>query len=243
MAESPPLEVAARFAALSRLLHGLPSRERTLRRVVDLAVTTVPGSEHAGFLSLRRGGGAVGSEAHTGGPVPELARVQERLGEGPVPAPQSGEPVVRIADTAEERRWPRFARHAEELGVRALLACTLTGERGTLGTLCLCSAKPEAFDETAVRTAAVFGEHAAVALDRAGQVDSLETAVASRQLIGEATGMLMERYGVASPQAFGMLVRCSQHLNVKLREVASRIVEGQLADDRIRHALARARRD
>ena len=63
-------------------------------------------------------------------------------------------------------------------------------------------------------------------LDRArAEVVGLRAALASRHIIGMAQGILMLRYGVDEAKAFAFLARTSQQENVKLREVAQRIVQ------------------
>ncbi|MGP3950719.1 GAF and ANTAR domain-containing protein [Streptomyces sp. 7N604] len=210
------------FAAMAKALHGQPSRDQILQEITELAATAADGAQYAGVTLLRRGK-ALESPAYTHPLVLCVDRAQSETGEGPClrdPGDTSGEPVVRIENMAGERRWPRFAREAAGLGVGSMLSCRLNDERDATGCLNLLSAEPGAFSVDTAKTVAVLATHAAIALSAASAVENLSHAVASRQVIGEATGILMERYRVTSREAFGMLVKASQSLNVKLREIA-----------------------
>jgi GAF domain-containing protein len=208
---------------MARRLRQQPSSQ-TLQQVVELAATTVNGAGHAGVTMLRRTGDFE-SPAYTDDLVLEVDRAQYGLREGPCLEAASEEQVIRVVDTATDPRWPKFGQRAQKLGVRSMLACRLTSERGATGSLNLHSVEPDAFDDVAVETAVIFGAHAAIALSQAALVESLQAAIASRQLIGEATGMLMERYQLTSPQAFEMLVQVSQDRNIKVRDIAAEVVE------------------
>ncbi|MEV6315729.1 ANTAR domain-containing protein [Streptomyces sp. NPDC051776] len=216
------------FAAMAEALHGQPSRDQVLQEITELAATTADGAQYAGVTLLRRGK-PLESPAYTHPLVPAVDLAQTETGEGPcIPNPDSdrglAEPVVRIEDMSAERRWPRFACEAARLGVASMLSCRLVEERDVSGRLNLLAAEPGAFGVETAKTMAVLATHAAMALSAATAIENLSNAVASRQVIGEATGILMERHRVTSREAFGMLVRASQSLNVKLREIALHVV-------------------
>lgn len=71
----------------------------------------------------------------------------------------------------------------------------------------------------------IFASHAAIALDKTMTVTSLTAALRSRQLIGEAVGIVMERHAIDEHAAFNYLVRVSQNSNVRLRDVAQNLVD------------------
>ncbi|MFG2191990.1 GAF and ANTAR domain-containing protein [Streptomyces sp. NPDC048639] len=214
------------FAAMAEALHGQPSRDQVLQEITELAATTADGAQYAGVTLLRRGR-PLESPAYTHPLVPAVDLAQTEAGEGPCLLESGGspaEPVVRIENMTAERRWPRFAGEAARLGIGSMLSCRLTQERDISGRLNLLSTEPGAFSVDTAKTMAVLATHAAIALSTATAVENLSNAVASRQVIGEATGILMERHRVTSREAFGMLVRASQSLNVKLREIALHVV-------------------
>jgi hypothetical protein len=105
-----------------------------------------------------------------------------------------------------------------------MLSCRLSTQADLLGSLNLHAHRAKAFDDDSAGMAEVFAAHASIALADAHLAGTLQAAVGSRQVIGEATGILMERYRLTSRQAFTMLVTASQRMNVKLRLVAEDVV-------------------
>ncbi len=243
MAENASAGLASSGAALAHALQRRQSLRQALTLVAQHAAAGVPGTDFAGVAVSRRDGRWV-SLAQSHADARHLDAAQIRLGEGPVPdsepEPEPGAPtgaagaeagrtegVLNIADTATGcRRWPRFAAAAGEFGVRSLLVCRMRGGREQAGAaLSLYARRPAAFDEHAEHTAALYGGYVSLTLFHATLVDSLKAGLVSRQSIGEATGILMERYRTTSPEAFGMLVGASQRLNTKLRDIALRVLE------------------
>jgi hypothetical protein len=203
-----------------------PVIERTLHDIVRLAVSTVEGAEAAGITVVSREG-TLETPAHTDRRVVQIDRAQARWHEGPclLVGTPPGPFIATIHDMAAERRWPHFAAEAARLGVRSMISCSLPlvhgGHRVALNVH---GRSASAFDEAATRTAALFAAHSRVAFEQAYLISSLRSALESRQAIGEATGILMERDRVGSAEAFQMLVRSSQRLNVKLRRIAQYVV-------------------
>jgi hypothetical protein len=165
---------------------------------------------------------------HTLAALDELAgavdAAQQELGEGPCLDAVWEDRTLLIDDMSREQRWPRLAERARELGVHSLLACHLSSERGMKTSLNLYARQPHAFDETAVAIAAIYATHATIALDSARLETDLRAAVGSRQGIGQAVGILMERHHLTAKQAFDLLVRTSQQVNQKVRDLAGIIV-------------------
>ncbi|MCT2591630.1 GAF and ANTAR domain-containing protein [Streptomyces sp. N2-109] len=226
MAEDESMNLAAMFASMAETLRQ-PSVGQTLQQVVELAAETVPGAEYASVTVVRKKRFQI--PACTDERAGDLDRAQVRLGEGPALEASTTDQLLRVTDIVTDQRWPRFGAYARESGTRSMLLCQLPGEHGALGSLNLYASQPHAFDATAVQTAAIYSAHASLAVSHASLVDSLNSAVSSRQYIGEATGILMERYQLSSPEAFHLLVRASQDLNVKLRELAGEVVRTGLA--------------
>jgi hypothetical protein len=211
-------------ADLAVELSGEPTPTEQLARVVCLAVRLVPGTEHAG-VSLQRGGQKVENLAATSTIATACDQARHDLGEGPLPQVGVIHGSIRIDDLGAERRWPRFAARAVELGVRSMLVCELPGTRGGTGMLSLYSSRRRGFNAASELVAPVFASRAALALAHAEQVLNLRRAIGTRQVIGEAVGILMERHRLTADQAFERLVTVSQHRHVKLRELATRLTE------------------
>jgi len=132
--------------------------------------------------------------------------------------------ILRVDDFATETRWPGFSARAAALGAGCLLAAHLSSERGSLSALNLYARKPFAFDEQSRTVAVVYAAHATIALEAARLEGDLRAAVETRQGIGQAVGIVMERHNLTAKQAFDLLVRGSQQINIKLRELADVVV-------------------
>jgi hypothetical protein len=144
----------------------------------------------------------------------------------------AGEHLVYAEDFAADGRWPLFSPGAAEVGLRSMLACRLFVPRneGTLGALSLYSSLPGAFDVAARDVALMFASHASLALAgmaqelrAAARERNLEEALRSRDVIGQAKGILMEREHISADEAFERLRRVSQHQNRKLRLIAEEL--------------------
>lgn len=214
---------AEAFAEVARNLLAEADVQHTLQRIVDMAVETIEGCDHAGisFLKGRKGFTPAASDD-----VPPLVdAIQYEVDEGPCLSAIRDHEVFRTGDLSREIRWPAFAVRAErETGVASMLCFRLFVAGDTLGALNLYSKAAGAFDDDDQAAGLVFAAHAAIALSSALHTEQMEEALRSRDVIGQAKGMLMAREGVDAEAAFAMLKRASQRLNVKLREVAAQIV-------------------
>ena len=95
----------------------------------------------------------------------------------------------------------------------------------TIGALNLFDPEPDRFDADDVAVAQVLARHAGIALATSQRVENLELAIDARKLIGQAQGILMERFDLDADRAFEVLRRFSQDRNIKLREVAQRLID------------------
>ena len=209
--------------------HSNQDIERTLEQIVTSAVATIPGVD-AGSISMT-GSRRIETRAPTNEVIGTLGAVQSELHEGPCisaiedPA-EDGTVVAQDLAGPDAGRWPRFAPHAVEAGYRALMSTQLSLE--DIGaTLNLYSATPDAYDAHARTLAGLFATQAAVILHGSRQavllqrtIDGLELAVGSRDMIGQAKGILMERFKVDDEAAFRMLVKASQATNTKVTTLA-----------------------
>jgi transcriptional regulator with GAF, ATPase, and Fis domain len=221
-AERADTELAGQLTRVARSLREQGTVERTLRVIVDTAPDVVEGARHAGFTTLR--GRTLESPAYTDDLAAELDRVQNEVGEGPCLTAAGSDEVLRIDDMAAEQRWPRFAKRAAGLGVGSMLACGLRTDGFQRAALHLHSRRPGAFTGTTAQVASLYAEHASMALGNAAAQESLRAAITRRQVIGEATGILMERHRIDSGSAFTLLAQASQRLNVKLKDIAEHVV-------------------
>ena len=219
------------FADLARDLHSAHGVDATLQRIVDLAVDLVVECEHAALSMVR--GRRIETTIATGVVPRRVDAIQYETDQGPCLDAIRDHEMFRTDDLAAEQRWPQFAaRAAAETGVRSMLSFRLFVQEDTMGALNLYAAAPAAFPHDSEPLGAVLAAHAAVAMAGARQrdrADQLEQAQASNREIGQAVGILMATRRVSDKDAFDLLVGVSSRLNVKLRDVATRVVEGQRA--------------
>lgn len=215
--------LARRLVKAATSLHQQASIEQTMRTIVDTAPEIVDGAEHAGLTALRRDR-TMESPAYTDEVVLLLDRVQSEENEGPCLTAAEQDAVVCIDDMATETRWPKFAARALDLGVRSLIACGLGRTDGWRVALNLHARRPGVFSGRDGEIASLYAAHAALALGNATTIDAMRGGLDRRQVIGEATGILMERHRAASPESFARLVQASQRLNTKIGDVARYVI-------------------
>jgi transcriptional regulator with GAF, ATPase, and Fis domain len=198
--------------------------EATLQAITSAAVGTIPGVEYC-TVTCVTGRRKVKPRASTGELPRKLGELQDRIQEGPCLDAVWEEKTVRIQDMRTESRWPQFAAEATRLGVLSAVSFQLFVTGDNLGALDVYACTPHAFGEESEDVGRVFAAHAAVALSSAQDQQELLKAVTSRDLIGQAKGILMERYKLTADQAFNALARVSQQTNRKLVDIARELTE------------------
>lgn len=229
--------LSSRFGDLARRLQAGHDPVETVAAVLDAAVRDVPGAAHASMSVVSRKRGA-----HTIDATSDLARRVDQLQydthQGPCLDTLRRHVTVRADDLDTEDRWRRFAARATAAGVHSMLSVQMFTEDDDLGALNLFSEQPRAFTDESERVALAIASHAAVAVASARQIRTLHAAVESRGVIGEAKGMLMERYHLRADVAFAVMVRYSRDNNVKLVDLARSIAERRDLDPSIADADA-----
>ena len=215
---------------LARALHVKNAElEPTLEAIASTAVTMLSPARYAALTVLSRG--ELIPRASTGEPPLLLDRLQQKLGDGPCIHAAKYQSVFRIEDTGEDDRWPDFCAEAARLEVRSMLCVPLWIDERGLGALSLYADQTAAFSDPHERVAVLLATFAALALAEAQRADQLHDALGNRDVIGQAKGILMERHRVSADAAFSVLSRVSQAQNLKLAEIARRLVEtGELPD-------------
>ena len=217
-------ELATQLSELARELQQENDVKAVLSGIVDAALDLVPGTAHAS-ISLVTGRKKVDSEAASGELPRQVDALQNSTGQGPCLDAAYEERVVRVPDLSREDRWPAFSRGAVELGARSMLSFQLFVEGDRLGALNLYGTGPDAFDDESEQVGMLVAAHAAVAFADSLKISQLGEALASRQLIGQAEGILMERFKITGQQAFILLTRASSRSNVKLRDIAEHLAD------------------
>lgn len=220
-----PELTAAEFADLAIQLHEEPTVAETVELVVQYALKAVD-CEYAGVMMFRAGK-KVETAAATDPLVEQLDQFQIECAQGPGVDVHSDLGTIRVADTRLEQRWPEWARCMDEKGIRSVLTARMSTGTTDVGTLNLFHTQPDAFDRDDEAVAAILARHAAVALASARRDENLWLAIDARKLIGQAQGILMERFNLSPDQAFAVLLRYSQDKNLKLRDVAQLLVSGR----------------
>lgn len=214
---------------LSRLLLSEETLEATHDRVAGLACRTLPCCDLASVTMITDG--RPSTPVQTEPLAGALDSAQYRSQRGPCLEAYSRQTVVRekIAENAD--RWPEFSAEAEKAGIRSVLAVPLVASERPIGALNLYSRSDNCYDEADEETALLFSEQAAVACANAevywrtyALTEHLREALESRDVIGQAKGILMARRGCSPEAAFEALRKVSQHRNVKLRDIADQVV-------------------
>ena len=217
-------QVWSTLERLSRALH-VPrgDLQETLDAVLRSACQVVPGADAAGLNLYVRG--KFEPQVVLGAAPHELDDVQRATGDGPCIDASRDQTIVEVTDMRAETRWAGLPARAVELGVLSMLCVPLWVDEQRLGSLSLYGTTPGAFDEQARNLAGLFATHAALALADARRLSFLNQALQSRDVIGQAKGILMARDRITAGQAFDRLSLASQSLNVKLATLAEVVTE------------------
>jgi hypothetical protein len=208
-----------------------------LGHIVRWAVEKTPGAEACGLTLDREGRGT--TVEYSGELAARGDERQYELDDGPcLEAMRTGE-VVAVVDMAAERRWGNYPQRALDAGVRSSLSLPLTVRDRGRGALNLYSSRPHVFTDAEQRRAESWAAQASGALavawrmaEREEVVDHLNRGMVTRQVIGQAVGLLMAQRRCTSDEAFELLKGASQRSNLKVREVAQRMVDGHEQDVR-----------
>jgi GAF domain-containing protein len=225
----PPSGLSSALTELVDLMLATPTVEQLLDEIARLAgAVTIP--QAAVGITVRRDGQAY--TVATNGPLAaNLDEIQYNKGEGPcLRALRTGDPVM-IVDLGSETRFGEYSTLALGYGVRSSLSLPLVVDGKVRGALNLYSLNPAAFG-LAERTAAeLFATQASAAFTlvtrQAHQMQmstQLRDALASRAVIDQAIGVIMNQRRISAERAFEILRETSQHQNRKLRDVAVAIV-------------------
>lgn len=207
--------------------------DQILGRLIEVAVANVPGADYGGVTLTENG--RLSTRAPSDPRITELDARQAEWGEGPCVTAQTpgGGAIVQVDDFADENhRWPRFAPAAVAAGVSSLLSFAMAPQDGGTGAMNLYSTRRSGFGPADRALGENFALQVGVAVYGAHVVAGLHRALDSRDVIGQAKGILMERFDLDATQAFDLLVHSSQETNVKLHDIAE-----WLTTDRHAHHL------
>lgn len=215
-----------RIAELVQELHSRPDTDSdtVLAELVEHAAIEIPGAQYAG-VTVTRNARHIDTPAATHNWPILLDEIQQRHREGPCLTAAWEEKTVHVADLTTDNRFPLYRRDAlEQTPICSIMAFQLFIADETMGALNVYAEQPHVFDQASKDIGRIFAAHSSVAWNSARRDEQFKRALASRDTIGQAKGMIMERYGVDAVQAFEVLRKLSQDSNVPLVQVASELV-------------------
>jgi GAF domain-containing protein len=215
---APKPGLARDLSELARELHAETDPVLVLQRVVDAALSKIGSAVAAGITMVDRG--CYRTAAQTSEVLAEIDQVQYRTNDGPCVTSLREQMTVRSDDLTSETRWPEYAEAAVEKGLHSLVSFQLFVEDHNLGALNVYADKPNVFDDDAEEAGLLLASHAAVAISGRSKETNLRNALVSRDVIGQAKGILMERFRLSAGEAFELLARASQREHRKLRDFA-----------------------
>ncbi len=223
------LTMAKEFDDLSRFVTDHRDTDQALKRLVDLAAELIPGCDGASVTQVasdQRTGRTLCTSDRTYMLHFDQIQYDERQGPCWDMAVKNDPGLVYCPDVASETRWPAFlARTMAETDIRSVLSFGL-GPRLGRTALNIAGRSPHSLTDEGVAASALFALHSQVIsrhITAESRVTHLETALASSRTIGSAVGMIMWIHKLPEDEAFTLLKRVSQQLNIKVRDLASHI--------------------
>jgi GAF domain-containing protein len=206
------------YAERARTIAKTSSPADTIAAIVALALECVD-CDYAS-VTVVNADGSVETVASSDQLVDRADALQYELGEGPCLTAAEHGGLWAVAETGTDPRWPRWGPQAAALGLHSILSIHLFTDRTMLGALNLYAAQSHQYSDDDIENAQVVAAHASVGLARSRSEQNLWRAVDARHVVGQAQGILMERFSLGSEQAFSVLKRYSQEHNIKIRDVA-----------------------
>ena len=220
------VEIAQLFEAVEKVAASLRfplDGEDAVRMITWSAADTIPSIDHAS-ISLTTKTGEIQTLAPTDAIAARADELQYELHQGPCLDAAIEEPIVQVNDLRDDPRWPVFGPKAADLGLRAQVAFQFRADPNVRGALNLYANQPRSIGQDDRLLGLMFANLTAVALGWTRHATSPAIALDPREEIGRAVGIVMDRYQVDPERAFAFLVQVSQSENIKLREVAARLV-------------------
>jgi hypothetical protein len=191
-----------------------------LGALAERVVAITPGAGHAGVL-LGRARRPLARAAATSAAAADCDETQRTPGSPASTAVETAAPAV-AEFTEIQMRWPELATALHQHRLGGVAAVPLVGTRGAFGALTVYTSVPPGGEVLPLAT--VLAHEASVAVSHAQTHEHLREALESRQEIGQAIGILMERHRVTADEAFARLVFVSQRTHRKIRELAAWLI-------------------
>jgi hypothetical protein len=215
-----------RIAEIVQQLHSRPDTDSdtVVAELAEHAAVEIPGAQYAG-VTVTRNAKHIDTPAATHKWPILLDEIQQLHREGPCLTAAWEEKTIHVPDLETDDRFPLYRRDAlEQTPIRSVMAFQMFIAGETMGALNVYAEEPRAFGQASRDIGLIFAAHSSVAWNSARRDEQFRRALASRDTIGQAKGMIMERYGVDAVQAFEVLRKLSQDSNVALVQVAADLV-------------------
>lgn len=183
------------------------------------------GADDAGVLLLSYREGEPDFPPATGDRVKAAHRLQVQLQEGPCLDAIDRRATYITADATTDDRWPAWGPRARDLGIRSTIGVRLTTRDRCYGSLNVYSNDPDAFNLIDAATVEVIAAHASVSIAIAVGHHVRKAELGERTAIGQAQGILMEKFGIERFEAVALLRSMSLQREERLVAVAGAIVE------------------
>jgi GAF domain-containing protein len=212
------------FARLAVELHDSAGVGETVDAVVQFALQALS-CRYAGVV-LNEHGHKLSIAAVTAPVICELYQLQLDAAEGPLVTCLEKRVPVSVDDVATDDRWsPEWTALATSIGIRSVLHLPLASADQPVGVLSFFSEQRGGFGPDDLAVGHILARHASVAVANARSEETMAQAVDARKLVGQAMGILMERFDLDGDRAFEVLRRYSQDSNTKLRDVAQQLID------------------
>ena len=218
----PQLRHLETVAGIARELAEAEDLDDLLHRIVVLGQEQLDGCDGVSLMFVGRGG-RISSPAYSAKVAYDSDMAQYETDQGPCLESIREHHTVLIEDVQQDERWPAYRDRVVGLGVRSMLGVRLFVLGDTMGALNFYSSRPHAFDEWSTLLAQVFASHAAVAMKAAISEAGKDAALETRDMIGQAKGVLMAREGLTADMAFERLRELSQRRNQPVRDLGEEI--------------------
>ena len=232
-ADAPPTRLAMVFANIAEQLYDADSFDDVLSRIAEAAVSTIAGCRMASVTLCERSGYRTAASTDLAATAVDYAQYESQEG----PCLDAVDAPMVYARSFPDERWPTLAARPTESGVQSAVSYRLTAAGSATadsggGSLNSYGVIPYGFNDTAQEIGLILAAHASAAARAVEERSTLQSlgrdlqqALLSRDVIGQAKGILVERLQIAPEDAFDLLRRSSQNLNVKLRDVARGLAE------------------
>jgi GAF domain-containing protein len=231
-----PVELGSALSQMAGLVLSRETVDTALKLVTTLAVTVTAGTLGAAVTVVDEHG--TRSRAASSQAAEQADALQYEFDEGPCLAAWRAGEIVRIDDTTTDARWPRWNEAAGRLGVRSVLSAPLLVPGESIGATKIYSARPQNYGPHEEQIMRLFAAQAAILLASTQSLQEsrslsrqLTAALASRDAIAQATGVLLARGAGSRQAAFTALTGAARQSDRSIHEVARALLAAVTAGD------------